>query len=176
MKYKYLSETWRNGEPEDHRIATLYLRDNLQSEVLTAYRYQVIKDFPFEFPNWFVEEKQLPHNKHKADLAIVLPDPFKDCVECGDFRELLGVIEVVGKTGFEVTLPDGTKIKGSPTKHDNTQQKINDGIFKDYIDTRYPKALFYYIEKGDCFDIPYCSNLFGNLISRLKTDPSELHL
>jgi len=144
MSYQRQSETPRKGEAEDHKIASIYcenfIKENNKYLILKPRQY-------FRYPPSFRKEDDYPLG-HEYDLVVAI---YKIKIEFPRIR-IVGFIEFDGKTGFKVKLPDGTVVKGTPTKHDRPKQKINDGIAREYVRQYYHEALFYRIEKGECFN------------------------
>lgn len=86
----------------------------------------------YVFDDTYCHCEKLPKGYlHEYDLGIF-------------FRYLELVIEMDGDHDFKFG-----DIKGKRTRHSKTNQKINDGVAKKYIETRFPYAKFLRLKKED---------------------------
>jgi len=158
MRYQRQSEVPKKGEPADHKLASMILKEHIESH---DRRFWCQDGMRYTFPPEFILDKKIEYSFHDYDLAVF----FKHLVMLGGdgLSHCIALIELDGKTDYKIELPDGTIVKGKRTRHDKKQQKINDGIAEDFIAQYYPQYLFFRIEKGDCFYPEYLDKTLAKL-------------
>ena len=152
MNYKYQSETFRHGEPMDHKLAVLVTKNFLED-----LEFVCDTNFTFYYHESFCKERGIKYNKHTPDLVV---QKF-DFVSTKFFTK--AVIEFDGKTDYEVHLEDGTTIRGKRTRHDTPEQRIRDGIFADYLKEYHKQIKLIRLEKADVFSPAWLRTKLGVL-------------
>ena len=154
MSIKYKSETFRHGEPLDHELAVLFVKHYLEDK---DPQLVCSTNHVYTYPDFFRRQKGILYERHKPDLTV---ERFNDYYMRYDIK---GVIEFDGKTDYEVTLEDGTIIRGKKTRHDTPEQRIRDGIFMDYMAEFHKKVKVFRIEKADPFNKAWLQTKLGGL-------------
>lgn len=160
MQYQSRNDVPRKGEPEDHELAVIQLRnwffDNRKEDTLP------FKDFKIRFHTDFIMMHHLDYSFHSYDLVVTrYPVKPEDILQR---KNILYVFEVRGVIDDNVKLSDGRTLSISKTRHlSKRQQIINDQISEDYIREYYPDAEYFTPDKSDCFNYHYVEKLCSQL-------------
>lgn len=136
MREKYQSQTFRKGEPDDHKITINLTCDFIDNLNIEQIWYD--KKAYFQYPKEFRVKPDYPEG-HSPDLVVWMTVDYHDVI--------LAFIEMDGDLGGK---KDG--VKYSPTKHSKKNQKINDGIFKAYIEKYHPQSKLIRLKKERVFE------------------------
>lgn len=124
---KYLSETIKKGEPEDHSLGV-----DISVQFLNLNRkkksYHAERDWHIRYPEGFRKFKKFKPGEfldHEADAVIL--EEIQDHV-----FTVKAYIELDGNLDFWSTYL-GKKIHVTKTRHSKKNQQKNDGIFQDYV-------------------------------------------
>ena len=156
---KYLSETIKKGEPEDHRLAVekvvYFLNENKFDR-----DWQIRDGYEVQYPIEMVKQlnKYRVHLYHTFDIGILAPildmsqiEPFKANIPK---YVPIAVIEMMGNIGFYYRSTNGKIKKANPTKHSKAKQIQNDKVNRNMIEKHFHGTRYITLLKeevlGDC--------------------------
>ena len=127
----------KDMEPFDHKLA----RENVMSWYERKNKYIAYGNKPIQFPPSFIAKHKLKYEIHEYDVWV-----YDSRIAITKF-----VLEIDQKENDTVTLPTGSKLEVTQSRHNTPTQIIKDQIAEDYIHEYYPNVKFMRIQKTDCF-------------------------